>query len=67
MATTSINGNCEQHMLLLYDLIQRIQNAKVAFNVPVGRSNRTDDRDYLEEVGRMTLEVLNDGYERLEI
>ncbi len=48
-----------EHMLMLADLIEKIRSAKAAFNVPPGDSRQSDDTDYLEEVGRMTLETLN--------
>jgi hypothetical protein len=47
------------HTLMLYDLIHNIRRAKVAFDIPPGDSRQSDDSDYLEEVGRMTLEMLN--------
>lgn len=46
-------------------LIESIETAKVAFHVGKGISCQSADDDYLAEVGRMTLELINKMYRPL--
>lgn len=41
------------------ELLRQIAQAKDAFRVPDGESTLSGDTDYMEDVGRMTLEMFN--------
>ena len=42
-----------------------IWSAKQAFNIPEGDSTKSADEDYMQEVGRLVLELYSELYEEI--
>ena len=53
-----ISRTDEINHAIVGNLIRHIRKAKVAFNIPSGDSRLSDDRNYLEHIGRMALDEL---------